>query len=72
MQKKWIAALVVLALLVVGGIGFAWRKLSEPKPPVSETVTDTSHDQVVRSIEKQEKVVLLILGIQGISEQTAK
>lgn len=69
--RKWVAAVVGLALFASGLLlgGVATRAFSAS--PFSSTSEDRN-SQIVRSITREEQVVLLALGIQGISEKSGK
>lgn len=64
---KWLVVavgLVVVAGLVAVGIAKAFPNFS-----LFESASETRNTQIINSITREEQVVLLSLGIQGISEQ---
>lgn len=71
-MKRTTGWLIGLALLVVGLLGgvVGVRAVQERAKKPTGTATTTNISEVVRSIERQEKVVLLSLGIQGITERS--
>lgn len=65
-------ALIVAASLIIGAFAtFGVTKIF-PDHPLFETESDTRHTQIVNSITREEQIVLLSLGIQGISEKNEK
>lgn len=62
-----IGAAVVVAL--VGGVFLGWKGIGTFFPDAAvETVTETRSSQVIHSVNRQEQVVLLSLGIQGVEK----
>ena len=64
---KWLVVavgLVVVGALVAVGIAKAFPNFS-----LFESASETRNTQIINSITREEQVVLLSLGIQGISEQ---
>ncbi len=62
-----VSALVAVALAAVGGV-LAMVGLF-PMPALFGTESESRNSQVIMSVERAEEVVLLRLGIQGISEK---
>lgn len=60
------SALVAGALLTFGVV----RLL--PDLPILQSTQTTSHSQIVNAVERKEQVVLLSLGVQGISERSSE
>lgn len=59
---------VVVAALV-GGVFLGWKGLGKLFPDTTvETVTESRSSQVIHSVNRQEQVVLLSLGIQGVEK----
>lgn len=63
----WLAtALVAAVVLLAFGADKIFSGLS-----IFESNSETSHTQIINAVERKEQVVLLSLGIQGISEKSA-
>lgn len=59
---------IVLALGLVIGAGSAiWIKDTFLTPPKSGTISETTRSELIQSVTREEQVVLVSLGIQGIS-----
>lgn len=61
-----VGVLVAGALLTFGAVKVF------PDLPLLESNSATSHSQIINAVERREQVVLLSLGIQGISEKSAE
>lgn len=68
-----ILSLVALAITVVAGIAVtSWSLARElPEAPV-EVITESLDKQVVESVRSDEEIVLVSLGVQGLTEENAK
>ncbi len=62
--------LLTVAVLValVGGVFLGWKGVGALFPSGVETVTESRSSQVIQSVNRQEQVVLLSLGIQGVEK----
>lgn len=69
-QRGWLLA-VILGLLIVPLLLFVFGVLRPPFGSVFGSDTESSNTQVIRSISTEEQVVLLSLGIEGISQQSS-
>ena len=71
-MRPWLAGVLALVVgLVAGGaVVFAFILPTLTKPV--GTVTESRDTQVIQAIERQEEVVLVSLGIQGIAEESAQ
>lgn len=68
MVKRTVAVVVAVVILGVLGMGFMkWRSGT-----LFGTDTKTSNTQIVQAVTKEEQVVLLSLGIQGIVSQESE
>jgi len=72
MMKKLLrsVAIVLVSLLAGGATLFGLQNVFQNFSPF-QTKTTSSNTQIINAIERKEQVVLLSLGIQGISERTA-
>lgn len=71
-MRPWLADVLALVVgLVAGGaVVFAFILPTLTKPV--GTVTESRDTQVIQAIERQEEVVLVSLGIQGIAEESTQ
>lgn len=72
MMKKLLrsVAIVLVSLLAGGALLFGLQNAFPNLSPFQST-SASSNTQIINAIERKEQVVLLSLGIQGISERTA-
>lgn len=71
-MKAWktVAGALVLALMAVLALGWSGR-LPHSLDPFADP-NETSNTQVVHAVQRQEKVVLLSLGVQGLAEENTR
>lgn len=71
MKKLFTSVAIVLVTLVAGGALMVGLQNVFPNLAPYQTTSAGSNTQIINAIERKEQVVLLSLGIQGISERTA-
>ena len=71
MKNLFTSIAIVLVTLVAGGALMFGLQNVFPNLSPYQTVSASSNTQIINAIERKEQVVLLSLGIQGISERTA-
>lgn len=68
---SWVSVLLAVALFALGLVLGGVATKAFPASPFAST-SEERNSQIVRSITREEQVVLLALGIQGISEKSGK
>lgn len=68
---KAIGLVLLVALSLVGGVALGFSARLSALNPFGEE-SESSNSAVVRAIQRQEKVVLLSLGIQGLAEENIR
>ncbi len=71
MKRLFTSVAIVLVTLVAGGALMFGLQNVFPNLSPYQTTSASSNTQIINAIERKEQVVLLSLGIQGISERTA-
>lgn len=70
-MKKPYALLLAFVMLMAGVTSTAlWFRSRQARPAPTAVETTTKMNEVVQSIKREEKVVLLSLGVQGITERS--
>lgn len=68
----WPALVIIICLAAVGALGVLGAIDAFPNISLFDTESEARNTQIVNSITRHEQVVLLGLGIQGISEKNAR
>lgn len=68
-QRRWLRGVLLLLVGLVLGVAFMNGLSSTDREPLVSASVEDRHDEVVKSIELDEEVTLVSLGIQGIAER---
>jgi hypothetical protein len=69
---KWLLALVAVGLIALGAAGGLLAARAIPELSLGQTSAKDSNTQIVQAVTREQQVVLLSLGIQGIATKTSK